>query len=64
MTRGGWKAPLTHSKGTDLAITSEPEKSLSDKSSDKLPPVFAGLDKAEALEMSECQNRSASSSRN
>ena len=49
MTRGGWKAPSTHSKGTDLAITSEPEKSLSDKSSDKLPPVFAGLDKAEAL---------------
>ena len=49
MTHGGWKAPSTHSKGTDLAITSEPEKSLSDKSSDKLPPVFAGLDKAEAL---------------
>ena len=49
MTHGGWKAPSTHSKGMDLAITSEPEKSLSDKSSDKLPPVFAGLDKAEAL---------------
>ena len=49
MTHGGWKAPSTHSKGTELAITSEPEKTLSDKSSDKLPPVFAGLDKAEAL---------------
>ena len=49
MTHGGWKAPSTHSKGTDLAITSELENSLSDKSSDKLPPVFAGLDKAEAL---------------
>ena len=33
----------------NLAITSEPEKLLSDKSSDKLPAVFAVLDKAEAL---------------
>ena len=49
MTHGPWKGPSTHSKGKDLAITSEPEKSLSDKYSDKLPPVFAGLDKAEAL---------------
>ena len=49
MTHGLWKGPLTHSKGTDLVITSEPEKSLSDKSSNKLPPVFAWLDKAEAL---------------
>ena len=49
MTHGAWKGPSTHSMGTDLAITSEPEKSLSDKSSDKLPPVFAGLDKAEVF---------------
>ena len=41
--------PSTVNAAADLAITSEASKSVSDKSSDKLPAVFAGLDKAEAL---------------
>jgi len=49
MTHGGWKAPSNHSKARDLGITPQGKTSLSDKSSDKLPAIFAGLDKAEAL---------------
>ena len=33
----------------DLVVTPEASKAVSDKSSDKLPAVFVGLDKAEAL---------------
>ena len=49
MTTGGWKSPLNLSSNSDLALTLDPQKSLSDKSSDKLPPVLVGMDKAEAL---------------
>jgi len=49
MTHGGWKATSNHSKARDLGITPQGKTSLSDKSSDKLPAIFAGLDKAEAL---------------
>ena len=49
MTAGGWKSPSNHSSKRDLALTLDPQKSRSDKSSDKLPPVLVGMDKAEAL---------------
>ena len=49
MTTGGWKSPLSPITEGDQRITSDPRKSLSDKSSDKLPAVLVGLDKAEAL---------------
>ena len=41
--------PSTEDVAADLAVTSEASKSVFDKSSDKLPAVFAGLDKAEVL---------------
>jgi len=41
--------PLIVTAADDLVITPEASKAVSDKSSDKLPAVFVGLDKAEAL---------------
>ena len=41
--------PSIDTAADDLAITPEASRSVSDKSSDKLPAVFVGLDKAEAL---------------
>ena len=49
MIRGGWEAPSNRSQSGISSLTTEAQKSLSSKSSSKIPPVLAGTDKAEAL---------------
>ena len=49
VTRGGGMPPSIVTAADDLVVTPEASKAVSDKSSDKLPAVFVGLDKAEAL---------------
>ena len=49
MIRGGWKAPSKQSESGISSLTTEASDSLSSKSSSKIPPVLAGMDKAEAL---------------
>ena len=49
MTHGPWKGPSNISTTGISAVTTEGRSQALDKSVDKLPPVMAGMDRAEAL---------------
>ena len=49
MIHGGWEAPSNQSQSGISSLTTAAPNSLSSKSSSKIPPVLAGMDKAEAL---------------
>ena len=49
MTHGPWKGPSTIPNTGISTVTTEGRSQALDKSVDKLPPVMAGMDRAEAL---------------
>ena len=49
MTHGPWKGPSTSLNTGISTVTTEGRSQALDKSVDKLPPVMAGMDRAEAL---------------
>ena len=49
MTHGPWKGPSTIPNTGISTVTTEGRSQALDKSVDKLPPVLAGMDRAEAL---------------